>query len=311
MKDEAREFRNKMAGRGRQEIPHNVYNNRRTNEREVKRRNHDSYMQGRREGSRISREAERKYRSKKGSAYKASQRAKKQALKTKLKIATLLLTAGIGIAGSINYVKNHDNDLETTVTKLQDMGYDNQTLGMSNQTVETIEKYDEYFERFSNSEKGKINITDNEIIDKIHEIKGLNQAVVKEKMAKLEGTNSQNVTINYGNSSDIGDYVSIKIDKQDDKVSYNNDNGIILGLGKKNNFPKEMTNLVMQLERYEELEEKLKTDSISKYNAIAEMKKLYVKISDFATKALIKDEKGNISLMDYLEKENYKEDNER
>ena len=72
-----------------------------------------------------------------------------------------------------------------------------------------------------------------------------------------------------------------------------------------------MVDLIFQLDKYAELEEELRTDSISKYNAIAEMKKLYGNISSLATKTLLRDEKGNISLMDYIAKDNSLQNNRK
>lgn len=310
MRDDAQEFRRRMANSGRQVPPQRNQDGRGMPGRSAYARNDANYRQGYRDGRRInSRQApERRYVVKKGTAYRAREKAKKQALKMKLKVGAMLLAAGVGIGG-FTYASAQDKTPETTITQLQNMGYDSQSLGMSQETVEKMEKYDDFFERFSNADKGQLTITDNEIIEKLHEIEELNSTVIQEKMARLEGTSRKNVSIDYGNSSDIGEYASISIDKDGKEIVYNNNNGVFLGLGKENNIPDEMVDLIFQLDEYAGLEEELKTDSISKYNAIAEMKKLYGNISGLATKTLLRDEKGNISLMNYIAKDNTLENN--
>ena len=310
MRDEAQEFRRRMANSGRQVPPQRNQANRGMPGRSDYARDDANYRQGYREGRRINsrRAPERRYVVKKGTAYRAREKAKKQALKMKLKIGAMMLAAGIGIGG-FTYASLQDKAPETTVTQLQSMGYDSQSLAMTQATVEKMEKYDDFFERFSNADKGQLNITDNEIIEKLHEIEELNSTVIKEKISRLERTSSKNVEINYGTDGTIGEYASIIIDKDGQEIKYNNNNGIIFGLGKENNIPDEMVDLIFQLDKYAELEEELRTDSISKYNAIAEMKKLYGNISSLATKTLLRDEKGNISLMDYIAKDNTLQNN--
>lgn len=312
MRDDAQEFRRRMANSGRQVPPQRNQANRGMPGRSDYARNDANYRQGYREGRRINsrRAPERRYVVKKGTAYRAREKAKKQALKMKLKIGAMMLAAGIGIGG-FTYASLQDKAPETTVTQLQSMGYDSQSLAMTQATVEKMEKYDDFFERFSNADKGQLNITDNEIIEKLHEIEELNSTVIKEKISRLERTSSKNVEINYGTDGTIGEYASIIIDKDGQEIKYNNNNGIIFGLGKENNIPDEMVDLIFQLDKYAELEEELRTDSISKYNAIAEMKKLYGNISSLATKTLLRDEKGNISLMDYIAKDNTLQNNRK
>ena len=82
---------------------------------------------------------------KKGTAYRAREKAKKQALKMKFKIGAMMLAAGIGIGG-FTYASLQDKAPETTVTQLQSMGYDSQSLAMTQATVEKMEKYDDFFE---------------------------------------------------------------------------------------------------------------------------------------------------------------------
>lgn len=299
-RNDAQEFRRRMADTGREFAP-----GRGQDGRDVYYRESRSYDRGYREGRRINngRMQQHRYTAKKGVAYRAREKAQKRAFKTKLKIGTLLLAAGIGIGG-LTYANSQPEMPENTVTQLQEMGYDSQAMWLTQETMEKMEMYDDFFERYSNADKGELTITDNEIIEKLHDIEALNTRIIQEKMARLESVPIKDVNISHGVDGNIGRHIAIRIDKNGDEVVYNNNGGILLGLGKHNNVPEEIVNLIFQLDSYAGLEEELKTDSISKYNAIGEMQKLYNNISEFATKTLLKDEKGNISLMGFVTKDN-------
>ena len=303
-RNDAQEFRRRMASNDRRVIENRSYVSRGASGRNPYKINNENYRLGYKAGRSMNTRPvqAKKYKTANGTAYRAREKARKQAFRTKLKIATLLVAAGIGIGG-FTYASAQKEEPQTTVTELQQMGYNWQSLGMSRETIEKMKEYDDFFQRFSNADKGQITITDNEIIDKLHDIEELNSIVIQEKMARLDGVSIKDVSIDHGSSSDIGDYVSIRVDKDGRETTYNNNNGIILGLGKENNLPEEITDLIFQLNNYSGLEEELKRDDISKYKAISEMKKFYGNISELATKTLLKDEKGNISLMNYMAKD--------
>ena len=239
-----------------------------------------------------------RYTAKKGTARRAQERRKKQ--KMKLRIASLILAAGIGLGG-ISVLGSFNKEPEPTITQLQEMGVSEEELGLEQDTLATMEKYDEYFENF---DPKSANLTDDDVIAMIEEIRLLNFNVVKDKVADLRGVERKDVKLRYSFDKNDGNYfaaVNINEDSYLDKESYNNDYGILFGLGKDDTIPKEVADLIVQTGGYDWIVEDLKSDHITKANAIKELEKLYRKISNVAVKDFTMDDKGNIELIDYTE----------
>ncbi len=239
-----------------------------------------------------------RYTAKKGTARRAQERRKKQ--KMKLRIASLILAAGIGLGG-ISVLGSFNKEPEPTITQLQEMGVSEEELGLEQDTLATMEKYDEYFENF---DPKSANLTDNDVIAMIEEIRLLNFNVIKDKVADLRGVERKDVKLRYSFDKSDGNYfaaVNINEDSYLDRESYNNDYGILFGLGKDDTIPKEVADLIVQTGGYSWIAEDLKSDHITKANAIKELEKLYRKISNVAVKDFTMDDKGNIELADYTE----------
>lgn len=239
-----------------------------------------------------------RYTAKKGTARRAQERRKKQ--KMKLRIASLILAAGIGLGG-ISVLGSFNKEPEPTITQLQEMGVSEEELGLEQDTLATMEKYDEYFENF---DPKSANLTDNDVIAMIEEIRLLNFNVIKDKVADLRGVERKDVKLHYSFDKSDGNYfasVGINEDSYLDRESYNNDYGILFGLGKDDTIPKEVADLIVQTGGYSWIAEDLKSDHITKANAIKELEKLYRKISNVAVKEFTMDDKGNIELADYTE----------
>lgn len=239
-----------------------------------------------------------RYTAKKGTARRAQERRKKQ--KMKLRIASLILAAGIGLGG-ISVLGSFNKEPEPTITQLQEMGVSEEELGLEQDTLATMEKYDEYFENF---DPKSANLTDNDVIAMIEEIRLLNFNVIKDKVADLRGVERKDVKLRYSFDKSDGNYfaaVNINEDSYLDRESYNNDYGILFGLGKDDTIPKEVADLIVQTGGYSWIAEDLKSDHITKANAIKELEKLYRKISNVAVKEFTMDDKGNIELADYTE----------
>lgn len=239
-----------------------------------------------------------RYTAKKGTARRAQERRKKQ--KMKLRIASLILAAGIGLGG-ISVLGSFNKEPESTITQLQEMGVSEEELGLEQDTLATMEKYDEYFENF---DPKSANLTDNDVIAMIEEIRLLNFNVIKDKVADLRGVERKDVKLHYSFDKSDGNYfasVGINEDSYLDRESYNNDYGILFGLGKDDTIPKEVADLIVQTGGYSWIAEDLKSDHITKANAIKELEKLYRKISNVAVKEFTMDDKGNIELADYTE----------
>lgn len=242
-----------------------------------------------------------RYTAKKGTARRAKERKKKTRLK--LKVASLILAAGIGLGG-ITVTGSLNKEPEPTVTQMQEMGVSEENLGLEQDTLEMMERYDEYFADFNPK---TANLTDNAVIEMIEDIRTLNFNVIKDKMADLRGVEREDVKLYYSFDKGDGNYyaiVKINEDQYGKREAYNNDYGVLFGLGKEDTIPREIVNLIVQTGSYESIVNDLKADHITKVNAIKELEKLYRKISDIAVKDFSMDDKGNIELTDYETREN-------
>ena len=236
-----------------------------------------------------------------GNAKNDKKSVKKIKAKPSLKVATLILAAGIGI-GALYAVGGFDKEPENSITQMQEMGIDANTLGLQKDTTELMEKYDEYFENFD----GKTAVlTEQEVIDIAQEIESLNFNVIKDKMADLRGVERADVKLRYSFERGDGTYSSAVIINEGEygkEERYNNDD-YIFGIGKKNTIPSEISNLIVQIGEYEDIIDDVETDKITKVNAVKELKKLYEKISQVATKEFTMDKDGNVILQDYEKQE--------
>lgn len=252
-----------------------------------------------------------RYTAPKGTARRAKERKKRNRLK--LRIASLLLAAGIGLGG-LSIVGRLNNEPEPNITQMQEMGVSRDELNLENDTLEMMEKYDEYFESFNPK---TANLTDNDVIAMIEDIRMLNFNVIKDKMAELRGVTRDDVKLYYSFIKGDGEYhTSVRIHggEYGKEEIYNNDYGILFGLGKEDTIPKEVSNLIVQLGRYDPIVSDLKADTVTKANAIKRLEKLYREISEIATKDFSMGDNGNIELKEYdVEKDKTanKEENER
>ena len=231
-----------------------------------------------------------KYTAQKGTANRAKARRKNK--KLNLKLASLLLAASIGIGGLT--IAGRHGEQELNVTEIQRMGISADELGINADTLSMMEKYDEYFENF---DPKSANLSENEVISMIEDIRALNSNVVREKMADLRGVSRENVTLSH--FFDRGSekyYTAVLIDGERER--YDNNYGV-MGLGNENTIPAELSNLVQQIDSYETLIDDVHTDSITKANAVKKLEKLYDEVSKVATKNFTMDAKGNVELKDY------------
>ena len=231
-----------------------------------------------------------KYTAQKGTAHRAKSRRKNK--KLNLKLASLLLAASIGIGGLT--IAGRHGEQELNVTEIQKMGVTADELGINSDTISMMEKYDEYFENFNPK---SANLTENEVISMIEEIRTLNTNVVREKMADLRGVSRESVTLSH--FFDRGSekyYTAVLIDGERER--YDNNYGI-MGLGNEHTIPEELSYLVQQIDSYETLINDVHTDSITKANAVKKLEKLYDEVSKVATKNFTMDAKGNVELKDY------------
>lgn len=274
MDNDARRFRDEMSRQASQNRNMQSRDNRETRQRRV-----DNTIQ-----------FPQKYTAQKGTAHRAKSRRKNK--KLNLKLASLLLAASIGIGGLT--IAGRHGEQELNVTEIQKMGVTADELGINSDTISMMEKYDEYFENFDSK---SANLTENEVISMIEEIRTLNTNVVREKMADLRGVSRESVTLSH--FFDRGSekyYTAVLVDGE--KERYDNNYGI-MGLGNEHTIPEELSYLVQQIDSYETLINDVHTDSITKANAVKKLEKLYDEVSKVATKNFTMDAKGNVELKDY------------
>lgn len=235
-----------------------------------------------------------KYVVKQGSAKKAKMLAKRRR-KLKLRIAAILLGAGIGI-GSISAVGHVINNNKENVTTLSEKIGDKTTesIGINADTEELLQKCEEQIK--SLNEQEVMNLTDDNIIEVIGNVETLNFNTIKDKVANLKGLTRNDIKLHYNFEQGDGNYYAT-IDAGEEKFS--SGNALPFGIGEKNHIPKEIADLIIQIGDYEKLITDLKTDKITKANAIKELNKLTEKVTEFATRDLTIDDKGNIEVKEH------------
>lgn len=239
------------------------------------------------------------------------QRAKKRKKRPNTKIAALILAAAIGVGGISlinNYGENRPEPLN--IIEMQENGVNPQSLGLSAETIELFEKYDEYFENFD--PKNQYNLTDEQILSMIDEIREMHFSAVKEKMGDLVGEDPKNIKLSYKFDRNDGtkhSAISINEDNYTKREVYSNNR--TWPFPTKNYIPEELSNIIWQLEDLEDLASDVKTDKITKVNAVKKLETLYEALEQVATGEFIKDEKGNISIMHDEGKQKVEQEKER
>ena len=240
-----------------------------------------------------------------GTAYEANKKTKRMSPKI-LKLAALLLAAAIGL-GNINVIGNISKgtdrgDTAQTLTQLENQGVNIDDIGLEKDTVELMERYDEYFANFDPDTVTEL--TNDDVIAMAEDIRTLNFNTIKDKVAELRGVSRDDVTLRYSFEKGDGEYhTSVRIHEDEyDREIYTNPNGLIFGIGRENSIPKEISDLIVQTGEYDDIITQLKEGRITKRNAIIELRKLYMTISEnVAVKDFTMDDNGNIELRDYSE----------
>ena len=245
-------------------------------------------------------ESKKAYKTQKGTAKRMSSNRNKR---MKLRVAALIMAAGLGIEGiGISYVGSIKSP-DKTVTDLREEGMDLTKLGLSQQTIQQMEVYDRYFESI---DLDNLNITDDELLAILRGVEGVNEDIIKEKIAKLKGVDKLDVNLNV--LFDEGKYYG-KVDIENDESYFGNAISF-LGLGKKNSLSKEISDAIVD---YSEntIGKDLISDDISKVNGVKKIRKLYENATKLAIKQFTIDKQGNIDAVEYEEKSQAKEGEER
>ena len=241
----------------------------------------------------------------KGKAKRLSR--KKLANRIKLGAAAALLAAGIGV-GAMTVRGWINEDPEPTITQIQENGVDLNELDLADDTINSMKKYDQYFEEWNNGEINEATLTNQEIEEMLEEIKDLNFNVIKDKVASLSDVERKDVTLAYrGEEDGVITTISVKENDYGNKKVYSNA-GNLFRANENTINSNEISDLILQLEEFDNLSEKLKDNDVSKVNAIKKLEQLYQQITKVAEQELVMDEKGNLSLQEI---ENVKEAKEK
>lgn len=227
-------------------------------------------------------------------------RAKKRKRRPNTKLAALILSAAIGV-GTIGVINYHDaNQPEpTNMIEVQQAGENAQSLGLNEDTVALFEKYDEYFENFD--EDAQYHLTDEQVIEMISEIRGMHFSVVKEKTGNLIGEEPKNIKMHYKVKGGREYATIIANEDSYNEEFYSSEND--WPFENKNHIPKELSDVIWQLDDLDDLDSNVRTDKITKVNAMKELEELYQSLEQVATGEFVKDEKGNISIIHYEDKQ--------
>lgn len=278
MDNDARRFRNEMSRQAGQK-------------RDMQSRNNQVNRQGRVDNTI---QFPQKYTAQRGTAHRAQARRKNK--KLNLKLASLILATSIGIGGLTLANKNKE---VPSITDLSQMGITHQDLDLTEDTITMMERYDDFFENF---DAKTANLSETEVIKMIEELQGINENVVREKMADLRGVDKVEVTLShFFDRASEKYYTAVLIDGG--KERYDNNYGII---GNDHTIPEELSHLIKQIDSYQTMIDEVQTDKITKVNAVKELKKLYEEVSKIAGKDFSMDAKGNVKLQDYEAKQTEK-----
>ena len=224
-----------------------------------------------------------------------------------LKFVSILAAASIGLGtiGAIGHYSKSAEEIDNipTITQLANEGVDINNIGLEEDTVELLERYDEYFTNYAPDMANEL--SNNDLIEMARDIRTLNFNTIKDKIAELTGVSREDVTLRLNFEKGDGFYhTSVRINEDDllNREIYNNTNGWLFGLGKENSIPPEISDLIVQTEEYDDLITQIRENKISKQNAVEKLREMYANISEnVAVKDFTIDDNGNISLSDYEE----------
>ncbi len=217
--------------------------------------------------------------------------------KTKGRVVAGVLSA-IVLANAVGYVK--DVYMQTNnrdFGELVSAGVNIESLSLSQNSMDTLLKYDEVFEKDSNEIPNK-----SELISMINELYDFNLNMVKEKMAPHLGYSADNIEVFYGHGAEKGSTMYSVGAKNNNY--YTEDAYVSDTINKDRRLPERICESINSLEELDQLKDKLHEGRISEKNAYKELEKIYNKMDKFSTIVIEADENGRLKLtaIDKLEK---------
>ena len=243
---------------------------------------------------------------KKGTAKKY--KINKKRLTASILVTVMTLMAAGKVAGTFIDNRSIEENEVHSIEQMEQLGISTQNLGMSQETIDELTQYEEYFNNLSEEEL--YSLTEEKIMNMIQEIRQLHFSVVKEKMATITQTKAFNVELSSAYEKNDGRH-TVMITTQDDNYNREQYTNVDKLIGENKNYiPEELANAVIQIGELDYLQTSLQNDKISKVNAVKDLKEDYEALLTLATGELIKDERGNIAVVHY-DKSNDKQPTEK
>lgn len=263
----------------------------------------EKQIQERQENERIA--PKRNYIAPKGTCQKAVQN-KKNTPKLRKGVVAAVLAASLAIGGVMGYYapkENSKNEInEPTLETLIQTNTDISSLGLSSASIETITKYNEFFEDRENQA-----VSNKELMDITNELYNLNLTIVKEKMATVTNTEVRNIQVHYRfEKADGRKEVMIDVTKKDgyaqeETKTYEDIGAKIIPVADQTTLPKEFCNFVWNLDRFVDMQEKIENKKISSENALKELETYFENIQKYAQMELVQGKDGKLALVKFEE----------
>ena len=215
--------------------------------------------------------------------------------KTKGRVAATILSAivAFNVAGYVQdkYMQNNNRDFGELVSS----GVNIDSLSLSQNSMDTLLKYDEFFESDSDRIPDK-----SELASMINELYDFNL-----KMAPHLGSSADNIKdikVFYGNGMEKGSTM-YSVGVYENNKTYAED-AYISDAKEDRKLPGRVCEEIHALEELDQLKSKLYDGRISEKNALKELEEIYNKMDKFATIVIGADENGRLKLtaIDKLEK---------
>lgn len=244
----------------------------------------DNYQVNRR-----NRSTGQRYTASRGSAHRASEKRRKNGIRTTL-IGTIATALAIGTVISAVYTKNSNKPEPTEVTNLIEEQADVSQLGLTEETIQQLVEMDGYFENID-----LLDVSANDLIQKSTEMSELIEQCIKEKMAHAAGDKYKaedfDISFKYEVSSEIEKLASVHAEADylegKPEISFFGNDSMISS----DTMPKEMFDMiVLAKETLPELNDRITSDNrlekISLKNAVKELKEHFDELDHFNTNKL-------------------------
>lgn len=258
----------------------------------------------------VNKQPKQKFSAPKGTAKRIYNNMKKKlnnmSNKTKGRVAATILSAivAFNVAGYVKdiYMQNNNRDFGELVSA----GVNIDSLSLSQESMNTLLKYDEVFENDSNRIPDK-----GELTSMINELYSFELNMIKEKMAPHLGGSAgdiKDIKVFYGHGMEKGttEYaVGSYNDLGHEEKTYSS-----YAKGE-NKLPDGICSSINLLEELEQLKNELHDGKISEKNAFNELEKIYNKMDKFATIVIEENKDGELKLIAFDKKEKQEEREER